>query len=68
MLKQVHPVHVIQTYFFKIQSNIILPSTSRCKIWPPTLREEHGLRVFENRELRRIFVPKMVEVRLEKTA
>ena len=30
--------------------------------WSLTLREEHGLRVFENRVLRRIFGPKRGEV------
>jgi hypothetical protein len=30
--------------------------------WPLTLREEHRLRVFENRLLRRIFGPKRDEV------
>jgi hypothetical protein len=30
--------------------------------WSLTLREEHRLRVFENRVLRRIFVPKRDEV------
>jgi hypothetical protein len=30
--------------------------------WSLTLREEHRLRVFENRVLRRIFDPKRVEV------
>jgi hypothetical protein len=30
--------------------------------WSLPLREEHRLRVFENRVLRRIFVPKAVEV------
>jgi len=29
-----------------------------CEIWSPTLREERGLRVFENRMLKRIFGPK----------
>jgi hypothetical protein len=29
-----------------------------CETWSLTLREEHKLRVFENRVLRRIFVPK----------
>jgi hypothetical protein len=37
-----------------------------------TVREEHGLRLFENRVLRRIFGPKREEVgregKLEKTA
>jgi hypothetical protein len=30
--------------------------------WSLTLREEHGLRVFKNRVLRRIFGPKREEV------
>ena len=33
-----------------------------CENWPLTLREERRLRVFENRVLRRIFVPKRDEV------
>ena len=33
-----------------------------CKTWSVTLREEHRLRVFENRVLRRIFGPKTDEV------
>jgi len=33
-----------------------------CETWSHTLREERRLRVFENRELRRIFVPKRDEV------
>jgi hypothetical protein len=33
-----------------------------CKTWSLTLREEHRLRVFENRMLRRIFGPKSDEV------
>jgi hypothetical protein len=33
-----------------------------CEIWSLILREEHGLRVFENRILRRIFGPKSDEV------
>jgi hypothetical protein len=33
-----------------------------CETWSLTLREECGLRVFENRRLRRIFGPKMDEV------
>jgi hypothetical protein len=41
-----------------------------CETWSLTLREEHGLRMFENRVLRRIFGPKRDEVTgvLEKTA
>jgi hypothetical protein len=33
-----------------------------CETWSLTLREEHRLRVFENRVLRRIFGPKSDEV------
>jgi hypothetical protein len=33
-----------------------------CETWSLTLREEHRLRVFENRVLRRIFGPKREEV------
>ena len=29
-----------------------------CETWSPTFREEHRLRAFENRMLRRIFGPK----------
>jgi hypothetical protein len=33
-----------------------------CEIWSLTLKEEHRLRVFENKVLRRIFGPKRDEV------
>jgi hypothetical protein len=33
-----------------------------CETWSLTLREEHRLRVFENRVLRRIFGQKKVEM------
>jgi hypothetical protein len=33
-----------------------------CETWSQTLKEEHGLRVFENRVLRIIFRPRRVEV------
>jgi hypothetical protein len=33
-----------------------------CETWYVTLREEHRLRVFENRVLRRIFEPKWDEI------
>jgi hypothetical protein len=47
----------------KIYRNIILPvALYGCETWPLTLREEHWLRVFENRVLRRIFGPKRDEV------
>jgi hypothetical protein len=33
-----------------------------CEIWSLTLREEHRLRAFENRILRRIFGPKRDDI------
>jgi hypothetical protein len=33
-----------------------------CEIWSQTLREEHRLRIFRNRVLRRMFGPKRDEV------
>jgi hypothetical protein len=43
----------------KIHRTIILPVVVYgCETWSLTLREEHRLRVFENRVLRRIFGPK----------
>jgi hypothetical protein len=36
-----------------------------CEAWSLTLREEHRLRVFENRLLKRIFGPRRAEVRGE---
>jgi hypothetical protein len=43
----------------KIYKTIILPVILYgCETWSLTLREEHRLRVFENRALRRIFGPK----------
>jgi hypothetical protein len=45
---------------------IILPVVLYgCVTWSRTLREEHRLRVFENRVLRRIFGPKRDEVTVE---
>jgi hypothetical protein len=47
----------------KIYKTIILPVILYgCKTWSLTLREEHRLRVFETRMLRRIFGPKRDEV------
>jgi hypothetical protein len=42
-----------------IYKTVILPVVLYgCETWSLTLREEHTLRVFENRVLRRIFGPK----------
>jgi hypothetical protein len=47
----------------KIYKTIILPAVLYgCESWSLTLREEHRLRVFENRLLRRIFGPRRGEV------
>jgi hypothetical protein len=47
---------------FKIHKTVILPVVLYgCETWSLTLREEHRLRAFENRELRRIFGPKREE-------
>jgi hypothetical protein len=47
----------------RIYKIIILPVVLYgCETWSLTLREEHRLRVFENRVLRRIFGPKREEV------
>jgi hypothetical protein len=47
----------------KIYKTIILPVVLYgCETWSLTFREEHILRVFENRVLRRIFGPKRDEV------
>jgi hypothetical protein len=47
----------------KVYKTIILPVVLYgCETWSLTLREEHRLRVFKNRVLRRIFGPKRDEV------
>ena len=48
-----------QNLKIKIYRTIILPVVlCGCEAWSLTLREEHRLKVFENRVLRRIFGPK----------
>jgi hypothetical protein len=43
----------------RIYKTIILPVVLyRCESWSLAVREEHKLKVFENRVLRRIFGPK----------
>jgi hypothetical protein len=47
----------------RIYKTIILPvALYGCETWSLILREEHRLRVFDNRVLRRIFGPKRNEV------
>jgi hypothetical protein len=53
----------------KIYKTVILPVVLYgYENWSLTLREEHRLRVFENRVLRKIFGPKREEDIVEKTA
>jgi hypothetical protein len=48
---------------FRIYKTIILPAVLYgCETWSLALREEHRVRMFENRVLRRIFEPKRDEV------
>jgi hypothetical protein len=47
----------------KICKSVVLPTVLyECEIWSLTLREEHGMRIFENKVLRRIFGTKREEV------
>jgi hypothetical protein len=47
----------------RIYKTIILPVVLyECETWSLTLREEHRLKVFENRVLRKIFGPKRDDV------
>jgi hypothetical protein len=53
---------ILKNLKIKIYKTVTLPVVLYgCEIWSLTLREEHRLRVFENRELRRIFGPKREE-------
>jgi hypothetical protein len=68
-LKYLPFIERLQYYIFiariavRIYKTIILPVVLYgCETWSLTLREEHRLRVFENRVLRRIFGPKRDEV------
>jgi hypothetical protein len=56
---------ILKNIKIKIYKTIILPVVLYgCKTWSVTLREEHRLRVFENRVLRKIFGPKREADRL----
>jgi hypothetical protein len=56
------PVCSLNTQIFNLKTLILLAVLYECETWSLTLREEHGLRVFENKVLRRIFGPKMEKV------
>jgi hypothetical protein len=54
---------LFRNFKVKIYKTIILPVVLYgCETWSATLREEHRLRMFENRGLRKIFGPKGDEV------
>jgi hypothetical protein len=54
---------VVKNLKMRIYKTIILPVIFYgCETWSLTLREEHRLRVFENKVLRRVFGPKRDEV------
>jgi hypothetical protein len=54
---------LLKTVNIRIYKTIIFPLILYgCETWSLTLREEHRLRIFENRVLRKIFGPKMVEM------
>jgi hypothetical protein len=54
---------MVDAYQRRIYETIILPVVLYgCETWSLTLRDEHRLRVFENRVLKRIFGPKRDEV------
>jgi hypothetical protein len=53
----------VRSFKIRIYKTIILPVVPyRCETWSLTLREEHVLRVFENRVLRRVFGPRTDDV------
>jgi hypothetical protein len=50
------PISFVRTYKIKIYKNVILPFVLYdCESWSVTQKEEHRLRMFENRVLRRVF-------------
>jgi len=56
------PVSYKKNLKIKIYKTVILPVVLYgCETWYFTLREEHRLRVFQNRVLRKIFGPKREE-------
>jgi hypothetical protein len=63
-VQNILPSRLLTQQKIKICKIIILPVVLyACETWSLTLREEHRLKVFENRVLRRIFGPKRDEAR-----
>jgi hypothetical protein len=54
--------NILNTWKVYFSQLLYIHRVSGCETWSLTLREEHRLRVCENRVLRRIFGPKRVEV------
>jgi hypothetical protein len=52
----------VQIRIYEYKTMILPVVLYRCETWSLTLKEEHRLKVFENRVPRRIFGPKMGEV------
>jgi hypothetical protein len=52
---EVYLQSVVNSAYYVFLSNVVLYG---CETWSLTVRQEHKLRVFENRVLRRIFGPK----------
>jgi hypothetical protein len=55
-------IHNHSTIFHSTPHTLSGWITNGCETWSLTLKEEHRLSVFENRELRRLFGPKRGEV------
>ena len=51
-------VFIYQKYLYIYRTRLLPVVLYGCETWSLTLREEHRLRVFENRVLRRTFGPK----------
>jgi hypothetical protein len=63
LLEQFQNMTWVYLKTLKIYTRLILPEVLYgCETWSLTLREEHRLRVFEKRVLRRIFGPRRDEV------
>jgi hypothetical protein len=57
------PLNMVKNLKIRKYMTIILPVVlNGCETWSLTLREEHRLRLFENRVLRKIFGSKREEV------
>jgi hypothetical protein len=62
--RNISTIYIYITRVYRLRhTELILPvGLYRCETWSFTLREDHRLRVFENRVLKRTFGPKRHEV------